>query len=183
MARASELLSWAGHDPGRPLVCLNPAGGWKTKQWPLERYADLGRRLVAEERAQILLLGSGEMLPRVTALATSLGKDVVDLSGRTTPDLAMAVIARASLAISDDSGLMHLAWVQSVPTVALFGASRARWCRPFGERVDGFYSEDLACGACMQPECARGDLHCLDRVSVDAVLSRALALLASRWAS
>ena len=111
------------------------------------------------------------------ALAEALEEHAVDLSGRTTPDEAMAVVARASLAVSDDSGLMHLAWVQGVPTVAIFGASRATWCRPWGEHTTGFYSEDLPCGACMQPECARKDLHCLMRVSVDAVLERALRLL------
>ncbi len=120
------------------------------------------------------------MLPRVSALARGLAPDAVDLAGETTPDLAMAVLARASLAVSDDSGLMHLAWVQGVPTLALFGSTRATWSRPLGPATDGFYSEDLACGACMRPVCAREDLHCLDRVTVDAVLSRALDLLRNR---
>ena len=72
---------------------------------------------------------------------------------------------------------MHLAWVQGVPTLALFGASRSAWSRPEGPRADGFYSEDLSCGACMQPVCARGDLHCLVRVSVDDVEARAVSLM------
>lgn len=176
-ARASELLRSRGWDPDRPLVCLNPAGGWTTKQWPLERYAALGRRLASEHGARLLLLGAGTQLPRVRALARELGDDALDLSGRTTADLAMAVVARASLAVSDDSGLMHLAWVQGVPTVGVFGASRSTWCRPWGEHTAGFYSEDLPCGACMSATCSRGDLHCLERVSVDAVLQRSLPLM------
>lgn len=177
VSAAAALLARKGHDPARPLVCLNPAGGWRTKQWALERYAALGHRLATETGARCLLLGAGEGLSRVRGLAEALGPRAVDLSGETTPDVAMAALAQASLVVSDDSGLMHLAWTQGVPTVAIFGASRATWCRPKGERTDGFYSEDLACGACMRARCGRGDLHCLDRVSVDDVLARALPLL------
>ena len=72
---------------------------------------------------------------------------------------------------------MHLAWVQGVPALALFGSSRAAWSRPEGPRSDGFYSEDLACGACMQPTCARSDLLCLQRVAVEDVFRRATAAL------
>ena len=72
---------------------------------------------------------------------------------------------------------MHLAWVQGVPALALFGSSRAAWSRPEGPGSDGFYSEDLACGACMQPTCARGDLLCLWRVTVDDVYARASGVL------
>jgi ADP-heptose:LPS heptosyltransferase len=89
----------------------------------------------------------------------------------------MAVVAGAALMVSEDSGLMHLGWVQGVPAVALFGASRSVWSAPIAPGCSGFYSEDLPCGACLQPVCARGDLLCLSRVSVDDVLARALPLL------
>lgn len=175
--RGDALLRGAGRDPGRPLVLLNPAGGWETKQWPLDRWAALGRALSATRGAQLLLLGAGAPADRVASLAAALGGDAIDLTGRTDPGEALAVAARCALAVSEDSGLMHLAWVQGIPVVALFGATRATWSRPLGAVSSGFYSEDLPCGACMQPVCARGDLHCLIRLSVDDVLARADAAL------
>jgi ADP-heptose:LPS heptosyltransferase len=175
---ARALLDAAGRDPARPLVCLNPAGGWITKQWPLGRFAELGRALVREHGVELVLLGSGAILPRLKELATMLDGAVLDLTGRTAPDTAMAVLASCALVVSEDSGLMHLASAQGVPTIALFGASRSAWSRPTGPRSTGFYSEDLPCGACLQPVCARGDLLCLDRVSVEAVRERARAALA-----
>lgn len=175
--RASALLMADGRDASRSLVCLNPAGGWATKRWPLERYAELGRRLAAELGAQVLLMGDEASLARLAELKRLLAIPVVDLSGRTTPGVAMAAIAQAKLVVSDDSGLMHLGWAQGVPAIALFGASRAAWSRADGPGSTGFYSEDLACGACMQPVCARGDLHCLHRVSVEDVLVKARRIL------
>lgn len=176
LERARVLLSGAGRDPARPLVCLNPAGGWITKQWPLDRYAELGRRF-AMDGAELVLLGDGAAASRVRELRDTLGVPALDLVGRTSPDIAMAVVALCALVVSDDSGLLHLAWTQGVPALALFGASRSAWSRPMGSSSAGFYSEDLACGACMQPECARKDVHCLMRVGVEDVHQRARALI------
>ena len=175
---ARARLAASGRDPSRPLVCLNPAGGWETKQWPIERYVELGRRLT-QEGCQLLTLSAAPVPDRFVALGRALGGELFDFAGRTAPGEALALVSLASLVVSDDSGLMHLAWVQGVPTIALFGASRSAWSRPEGPRSVGFYSEDLPCGACMQPVCGRGDLHCLMRVSVEEVVERALALMRS----
>ncbi len=176
LAEARALLVKAGWDPARPLVCLNPAGGWKTRQWPIERYVELGRRL-EREGWQLMALSASPVPPRFVALREALGASLFDLAGATTPAVALAAVSLASLVVSDDSGLMHLAWVQGVPTIALFGASRSAWSRPEGPGTGGFYSEDLECGACMQPVCGRGDLLCLMRVSVDDVFRKSLELL------
>jgi len=176
---AEERLTRAGWDGG-PLVCLNPAAGWDTRQWPLARWVELGKRLDARG-CRLMLLAAPSVPPRFVALKEALGEalraPLLDFAGQTTAGEALALVAHASLSVSEDSGLMHLAWVQGIPTLALFGASRSAWSRPEGPRTDGVYSEDLSCGACMQPVCARGDLHCLMRVSVDDVEARAASLM------
>ena len=176
VAAAQARLGAAGWDGASPLVCLNPAGGWETKQWPLDRYVALGRRLESAG-CRLLALSPAPVPPRFRALTEALSPGLLDFTGKTTPGEALALVSLASLVVSEDSGLMHLAWVQGVPTLALFGSSRAAWSRPEGPRSGGFYSEDLACGACMQPTCARGDLLCLTRVSVDEVEARAASLM------
>lgn len=176
---ARRRLFAEGWDGKAPLVCLNPAGGWATKQWAIERYVELGRRLHAEG-CQLIALSAPPVPPRTAALKDGLGNRLLDLSGRTAPGEALALVALCSLVVSDDSGLMHLAWTQGVATLALFGASRSAWSRPEGPGSEGFYSEDLECGACMRPACARQDVFCLTRVGVDEVTARARALLVLR---
>jgi heptosyltransferase-2 len=168
---AGARLAEAGRDPSRPLVCLNPAGGWETKQWPIDRYVELGRRFL-RDGCQIMALSAAPVPERFLEIRRALGGGLLDFAGRTSPGTALALVSFASLVVSDDSGLMHLAWVQGVPTIALFGSSRSAWSRPEGPRSGGFYSEDLSCGACMQPACGRGDLHCLVRVRVEDVLEK-----------
>jgi heptosyltransferase II len=177
VGQANGCLRAAGLGPARPLVCLNPAGGWETKQWPIDRYVELGRRLHDEAGCQLMVLSASPVPPRFRELTAGLGGRIVDFSGTTTPGVALGLLSRAWLVVTDDSGLMHLAWVQGVPTLALFGGSRSTWSRPEGPGSAGFYSEDLSCGACMQPLCARGDFLCLRRVSVADVMAAALRLM------
>jgi heptosyltransferase-2 len=159
-----------------PLGVLNPAGGYPTRNWPLDRWVSVGRELTRTHGIRWLVLGTGPMIGRVRQLRDAL-PGVVDLTERTTPSTALGVIARCKLMISEDGGLMHLAWVQGVPTIGLLGSSRATWGRPLGPHARWFGSEDLPCGPCHAPACARGDLHCLDRVGVADVVAAASGLL------
>lgn len=168
--RASSLLQEAGHQLHRPLICLNPAGGWPTKQWPIDRYIALGRLFVERFDAQIVVMGTDHVRAGGKAIIEALGADAINLIGRTSIDEALAVVRQLQLMVSDDGGLMHLAWTNGVPTVALFGATRSTWSRPCGAHTRWFGSEDLPCGACMSTACIRNDQHCLERVRVEKVM-------------
>jgi lipopolysaccharide heptosyltransferase II len=87
-------------------------------------------------------------------------------------------VQRAALVLSEDSGLMHMAWVSGTPLVALFGSTRSDWSSPLGPRSLLLDSSDLPCGNCMQATCQRGDVFCLSRRTPEEVFSRAVSLLA-----
>jgi len=179
--RSAELLVAHGHDPdrddARPLVCLNPAGGWPTKNWPVARYVELARMMVREWNARIVLLGTEHIRSGGREIARAIGNDAIDLIGTTSVSEAMGVVSRLKLMVSDDSGLMHLAWTCGVPTVGIFGATRSGWSRPYGPHSYCFGSEDLDCGACMSPSCRRLDLHCLERVDAGRVFAECARLI------
>jgi ADP-heptose:LPS heptosyltransferase len=78
--------------------------------------------------------------------------------------------------VTEDSGLMHMAWVSGTPTLALFGSSRADWSRPLGNSRC-LNSGDLECGACMEAECRFGDVRCLARYTPERIVGEAEDLL------
>lgn len=173
-----ELLRAAGYDRSRELIVLSPAGAFASRNWPLDRYVRFVERWPIERRAQFVILGLGSLADKAARLTSALGGRLLNLVGKTDVVEAVAIVQRASLVVSEDCGLMHVAWVSGVPTLALFGSSPHVWAAPLGDHTLCLHSGDLECGACMEPECRYGDVHCLTRWSSDEVVARALALLA-----
>ncbi len=124
-----------------------------------------------------MVLGTAPLRPKADYLKAQLGTRLLDLVGRTTASEAFGVLRRTTIVVSEDSGLMHLAWVAGAPTLGLFGSSRHVWSAPHGNYSLCLHSGDLPCGACMDTECRYGDVHCLTRYTPERVVEAALGLL------
>jgi heptosyltransferase-2 len=120
-----EISAWRsrqglGHDKRR-VVALAPGAVGEGKAWPVEHYAALARELAADGCAVWVLGGPNE---RVLAdeIARAGGSAMRDLTG---DDLRNAVVALAiaDAAVTNDSGLMHIAAALGTPTIAIFGPS------------------------------------------------------------
>jgi ADP-heptose:LPS heptosyltransferase len=155
---AEELLP-------EPAILCHLATSQPKKDWPVEHWAKLHRLITASGHQVVFATGVG---PRERALLDTLKRQVPQ--ARTLPvlaDLAMylAVLKRARLFITGDTGPMHFAVGLGVPTVALFGPSLAgRWA-PLGRphqvlqagqcRCDGQTAvclDEHPCMATIQPE-------------------------------
>jgi ADP-heptose:LPS heptosyltransferase len=177
--RAEELLMNNGWNPASKVLLLNPAGLWVTRQWPDESYLQLAHLFTSTDSWQILFMGTERIHERVERFLGLFRDSAINLVGKTTLGEALAVLQRVSLVISEDSGLMHMAWISGVPTIAIFGSSRHDWSSPVGNHSRCLHSGDLPCGACMSPVCRYGDVHCLTRFSPSYVFDVATSLLAA----
>jgi heptosyltransferase II len=174
-----EKLAACGRDPSKFLVVLNPAGSFVTKSWPLESYVEfarLWRGRVARD-TQFLILGLDTIAEKALALKNEIGDGLMNLVGSTTTSEAFNILSHAGLVLSEDSGLMHMAWIAGVPTLALFGSTRSVWSRPLGKKSVCLDSSDLECGECLQPTCRFGDVRCLTRHTPEFVLDTARRLV------
>lgn len=100
------------------------------KRWPTERWSELGDRLSEQHGATILVFGGPEERVTKTEVCARMGKAAVavELPLRATA----ALIARCAFFVSNDSGLMHVAVSQQVPTFGLFGPTDERRTAPWG---------------------------------------------------
>lgn len=177
IVQAENILLNHEWDGMTKLIVLNPAGLWITRNWPVENYIELGNRWLAKERVQFLLMGSERIGQKARYIAEKLPDSTINLVGKTTLAEAFGILQYASAVISEDSGLMHMAWVSGIPTLALFGSSRQDWSRPLGKHSVLLHSGDLECGACMKAECQYGDVHCLTRYTAEEVYKTTQKLL------
>ncbi len=171
-----ELLFDNGWN-GNRLIVLNPAGAFETRNWPLHHYLAFARLWARQfPDSQFLMIGTSFIEQKAAWLKQKLGEKLVNIVGKTTPATAFATLQQADLVLSEDSGLMHMAWVSGIPTIALFGGTRSDWSRPLGEHSAFLDASDLDCGPCMQEACRYGDVHCLDRFTPAMVFDEAVIL-------
>ncbi len=116
-------------DNDKLIVGIN-CGGRASKRWPLENFVEIGSRLSDRGISVEFILGPDE-----GDLRTSLGENLPSNS-QLLPLMPIRklkqTISKYSAFISSDSGPMHLAWTQAVPTIAIFLDSEIDKFKPLG---------------------------------------------------
>jgi heptosyltransferase II len=120
---AQELDSWrkgqglANED--RPIVTLSPGAVGAGKAWPVSHYAALAAALT-KDGATVWVLGGPNEMPLAKQIMESSGKRARDLTSSGLRNAILA-LAAADLAVTNDSGLMHISAAIGTPTIAIFG--------------------------------------------------------------
>lgn len=131
--RASELIP-----QGKPVLAFGPTTSWEGKQWPIPRYVELMKRLIAPDgilsHARIAIFGTTKerrvLQPIIDAIPP---EDFLDIIGKGDLLTAAACLKRCNFLIANDTGLMHLAAAAGVPTLGLFGPSLKENYAPWGK--------------------------------------------------
>jgi heptosyltransferase-2 len=174
---ARPILDAHGCAADAELIVLNPAGNMPSRSWPEENYIEFARLwLTRSPRARFVLLLLPAMRAKAARIAAALGEACIDLTGAADAVQAFGIVGRSRLVLSEDSALMHMAWVQGIPTLALFSSSRADWSRPLGANTECLHSADLDCGPCGLQVCRFDDNRCLTRYSARRVFDIAVHL-------
>jgi heptosyltransferase-2 len=165
---ASAILSDLGLSLEDTLVVLNPGGYFgSAKRWPPAGFATLAARLQSERRAQIAIVGTAQDGPLAESISKDLDVPPVNLTGRTSLRQLAAVISRADLMVTNDSGPMHLANALQVPVVALFGPTDPRVTAPFQEPSTCLHHQ-APCWPCSYRDCPF-DHRCMLSLEPDEV--------------
>lgn len=126
----AHLLDDAGLKPKRFAVLI-PAAAHAAKQWPTERFAALAERLAKEYGLASAAVGTAREKKIVDALRNNCAVPIADLAGKTTLPQLVALLTQAALVVSNDTGPGHIAIVQKVPAVLIFGPTNPAWVGPY----------------------------------------------------
>lgn len=168
--RAEALAAKLELPRDRAAVALMPGAEYgNAKRWPMERYADLAARMSAGSFA-VWLLGSAKEAPLAGEIQKRAGAAMIfNLCGRTTLTEAADLLALARVAVTNDSGLMHIAAAVGTHVVAIYGSSSPHFTPPLTARKTILY-RGLSCSPCFARECPLGHLNCLYGIGVESVL-------------
>jgi lipopolysaccharide heptosyltransferase I len=166
-----RLLSRSGVTPGTSWVAMNVSARWPTKRWPAASFAEVADRLQQEGCGAVVMIGGPDERADVAAVSGKMKTPAIDLAGATTVELLPALLSKASLLITNDSGPMHIAAAVGTPVVALFGPTSAVRTGPYGlgHRV---LTTELSCRPCLSQTCQNPvQLECLTRISPEQVFA------------
>ena len=136
---AAAVLARGGVNPDEPLAILNPGGNNPAKRWPIDRFAALAKHLSSVHGLRVLLNGSPAEADLTAAIASQSVSRCVELPklGVTIGSLK-AIVQRAAIMVTNDTGPRHIAAAMGVPVVSLFGPTDHRWTTipaPAGETI------------------------------------------------
>ena len=169
---SKELLA------GKFLVGINTGGGWYTKRWGLERYAELADRLIEKYDAAIVLTWGPGQLPDVEKIVSIMRHEAFVPPPTTLPQLG-ALLKRCSVVISNDSGPMHIAAAVGTPVLGIYGPTNPALQGPYGDQHVTVRKEGLECLGCNLMKCPIGHV-CMSDLTVDDVLTAVVHLLEKR---
>lgn len=158
-----------------PAVALGPGSVGVSKRWT---YYPQAAKLLAERGLDVWVIGGPGEKAQAEEIVAVGGPRVRDLTGT---DLRNGVLAMAasSVAISNDSGLMHIAAAIGTPTMGIFGpTSPYLWAPLNGLAATVLTKTQLSCQPCQRTVCTMNDHRCMRDIAASDVVDIAQQVLA-----
>ena len=165
----NRVLQVLGLTRDRPIVALMPGAEYgPAKQWPPASYAELASQL-RERGFAIWVLGSAKETGLGEFIRHASGDIVQNLCGLTQLVDTVDLLALCHAAVTNDSGLMHVAAAVGIPLVPIYGSSTPDYTPPLSDAARVLYLR-LACSPCFERNCPLGHTNCLHQIPVERVL-------------
>jgi lipopolysaccharide heptosyltransferase II len=174
--KARAALEAAGVKAAARIAVINPgATNSRAKQWLAERFAETADRLSERDGLQAVIVGAAGDIEVANEVAQRMRSHAAMMAGRTDIAELKALLALASLVVSNDTGTAHVSAALGVPTVIVFGPTEHVSTRPLSD-VAAVVRHPVDCSPCMLRECPI-DHRCMTRVEVGDVYRAAQNLL------
>ena len=175
--KVEQLLEEHGVTPDMPLIILVPGTIWETKHWTIEGFAGVARHFLHDGFA-VALAGTKRDQERCRQIVAA-APGACDLSGKTTPEELAALIRRAEVAVTNDSGSMHVAASLGKPMVSVFGPTNPVHIGPY-QRPESVVRVDLPCSPCNYRRLSQCpfDHACMKQVTPAMVVERVRKIVA-----
>jgi ADP-heptose:LPS heptosyltransferase len=171
---------------GKRLILVNPNASKliSIRKWPLDRYAELVRRLLEDPQNACAITGVASEWEDAKFIADRVNSDrLINLTGKTTLEELIGVFNIADLLVTNDSGPAHFAALTDIDVIVFFGPETPALYKPLTDRATVLYA-GFACSPCVSAFNQRRSVctnnRCLQDISVETVHATVLEKLARR---
>jgi len=158
--------------PG-PVISLMPSRPGAPRKWGDDRFVELGRRLVSERGAIVLVHGGPGDTARAEPIVRAIGPGAVMLAGATTLMQSALALAASDCLVTNDTGLMHIGGAVRIPVIAIFGSTVEELGFFPYETAGTVMQVDLSCRPCTTKglrACPKRHFRCMNDINVDSVV-------------
>jgi heptosyltransferase-2 len=153
-----------------PVTVMMPGAEYgPAKCWPLEYFAVVARELSNAGHSVWLLGSENDRAAGDTIVQESHGA-ARNLCGQTRLEDTVDLLSIAGQAITNDSGLMHIAAAVDCRVIAIYGSSNPQYTPPLTTRCS-IHFLDLDCSPCMARKCPLGHFRCMKELTPDRIIS------------
>lgn len=171
---------------GKRLIVVNPNASKliSIRKWPLDRYTELVRRLLADPRHACVMTGVASEWEDAKFIADRVVNDrLVNLVGKTTLAELIGLFGIADVLVTNDSGPAHFAALTDIDVIVFFGPETPDLYKPLTDRATVLYA-GFACSPCVSAFNQRRSVctnnRCLQDIPVDTVHATILERLERR---
>lgn len=163
--------------PGGPQIALNVGASSVYKQWPVDRWTALAKRLVGSGSKVVLVGGPQDVDAAVQVeQGADAGNSLVNIAGKTSLRELGHILKHCDVVVTADTGPMHLAVAVGTPTVALFGPTNPVRTGPYGDRHTVIW-KSIACSPCYRKPTCEGRVNCMKLITPDEVFDAVMSKL------
>lgn len=161
-------------------IGINTGGAFgSAKRWSKEQFIITARALLARGFEVILVGGADDVATNAAIEREITHANMHNLTGKTSIEQLIDIIAGLDLFITNDSGPMHIAAALQIPLIALFGPTDYRETSPWKAQNAFLLSLNLSCSPCKRRTCPLGHHACMENLQADSVLAHIEKVLGS----
>ncbi len=149
-----------------------------TREWPVERWAELADKLVKKYGARVIFTGTKEdnqvIMESVNKIKSK--SKMINAAGQLSIEGVVSLLRKGSLLVSVDTSMVHFGAQSGIPIVGLFGQYPLKQSHPWTDNKIILYHYEV-CHACRKTYCPEDDPVCLKSISVEEVMGAASKFL------
>ena len=168
--RVALFMNEAGITDKDRLLVINPFASRPLNRWPLGRFRAVAAHFAARSGIKVVVTGASWEMAGVQEV-TSDDSRIISVAGLITVKELGALLLRANTLLTCDTGPMHIAAALQTPMVVLSGAADPDRTGPITAGATVLIDRTLPCVPCRQRTCGRGDVMCMQNLSVSAVIA------------
>ena len=176
-------------DDAAPTLVISPCSSHPLRNWRADRYAEVAHYAIDRYGMRVVLVGGRSAIERdMAATIHAACQKSLNTVGRDTLPELLAVLSRAHVLLTPDSGPAHMATITNTPVIGLYAATRSARSGPYRSRqwcVDVY--DEAALRFRRRPASALPwaekieEPGVMDLITTESVCARLDALMARSW--